>query len=66
MGRPRKDLRCGSSGANVAVELHSVPANTEERRKRLDEAYELAAYFVGLAAAKKRNKLQQEELKSAA
>ena len=66
MGRLRKDLRCGSSGSPVAVELHAIPADTEEKRKRLDEAYELVAYFIGLAAAKKRRKLCEEELKDAA
>lgn len=66
MGRPRKDLRRGSGGTVVAVELHAVPANTEEKRKRLDEVYELVAHFVGLASTKVRRKREEEEIKDAA
>jgi hypothetical protein len=66
MARPRKDLRSGSGGSAIAVELHAVPANTEEKRKRLDEAYELVAQFVALACATKRRKIAREEIKDAA
>jgi len=65
MARPRKDLRLGREGTPI-VELTPIPAKTEEERKRLDEVCELVAHFIGLAAAKKRRKLCEEELKDAA
>ncbi len=65
MARPRKDFRLGKDGKELSVELTPIPARTDEERKRLDESYELVAYFIGLAT-QRHSKPKKGNLRDAA
>jgi len=66
MPRPRKSILSKGSGTGIEVHLIPVPADTAEARKRLSEAYELVAHFIGLSMSGKRRKLEKEETHHAA